>query len=483
MKRKNLKEVLAGVGVAEKVNLPDTPVDHIVYDSRKINAQSLFVAITGFKTDGHAYLKEMNGQNVVAAVVERRDPAVAIAQYTVKDSRLALAQIASNFYSPEMQKVQLVGITGTNGKTTSSFLIRSIMESAGLKSGLIGTIHYCIGDQVRKAWNTTPESVDLCNMIYEMYTHNQRGCVLEVSSHALSLKRVEFLKFDIAVFTNLTQDHLDFHQDMEQYYTAKKHLFDLLSPKGRAVINSDDPFGQRLCRELPHDLIDFGFSDQAKVHPLNWESTLSGLHVDIHTPVGEITIRSTLIGKFNIENILGAVSAGLAMNYDLKTIKTGIEKMKSVPGRLEIVRTGQDKSVIVDYAHTPDALEKTLLVLTPLTRKDLWVVFGCGGNRDKTKRPIMGAVAEKHADRIVVTSDNPRAENPREIIDQILTGFTSQQNVYVEPNRRMAIAYAIQNSNPGDTILVAGKGHEDYQEIQGTKYPFDDRLVVSELSR
>ncbi len=481
MKTKNLKEILDGVEFTEKVSIRDCPINQIVYDSRKVNPQSLFIAIKGFKSDGHNFLKQIATQGVAAAIVEHKDPQLQLDQYQVKDTRLEMAHIAANFFSPELQKVKLVGITGTNGKTTTSFLIRSIMENAGLKSGLIGTISYQVAEQTIKAWNTTPESIDLCKMIYEMYTNNRRGCVLEVSSHALALKRVEYLKFALGVFTNLTQDHLDFHVNMEDYYTAKKHLFTLLSPKGQAVINSDDSYGKRLCQELPQNLIDFGFSTQAKVHPLNWKNSISGLHLTVQTPVGDIDIHSTLIGKFNIENILAAISTGLAMNYDLKTIKAGIEKIKAVPGRLEIIRTGQDKSIVVDYAHTPDALEKALLVLSQLTRNELWVVFGCGGNRDKTKRPIMGSIAEKIADRVVVTSDNPRFESPQEIVNEILTGFSSLQNVHMELNRRAAITYALENSKSGDTILIAGKGHEDYQEIQGVKYPFDDRTIINEL--
>ncbi len=482
MKTKNLKEILDGIEFTEKTRIRDCPINQIVYDSRKVNPQSLFIAIKGFKSDGHNFLKQIAAQGVAAAIVEHKDPQVQIDQYPVKDTRLEMARIAANFFNPELAKVKLVGITGTNGKTTTSYLVRSIMENAGLKSGLIGTISYQVSEQAIKAWNTTPESVDLCKMIYEMYAKNQRGCVLEVSSHALALKRVEYLKFAVGVFTNLTQDHLDFHVDMEDYYTAKKHLFTLLDPKGQAVINSDDPYGKRLCQELPpDDLLDFGFTTEAKVHPLNWENTISGLHLSVQTPVGDIEINSTLIGKFNIENILAAIAAGLALNYDLKTIQAGIEKIKAVPGRLEIIRTPQAKSIVVDYAHTPDALEKALLVLSQLTRNELWVVFGCGGNRDKTKRPIMGSIAEKIADRVVVTSDNPRFESPQDIVNEILIGFSTLQNVYVEINRRAAIAYALENSKPGDTILIAGKGHEDYQEIQGVKYPFDDRNIIKEL--
>ena len=481
MKTKNLKEILDGIEFTEKTRIRDCPINQIVYDSRKVNPQSLFIAIKGFKSDGHNFLKQIAAQGVAAAIVEHKDPQVQVDQYPVKDTRLEMARIAANFFNPELAKVKLVGITGTNGKTTTSYLIRSIMENAGLKSGLIGTISYQVSEQAIKAWNTTPESVDLCKMIYEMYAKNQRACVLEVSSHALALKRVEYLKFAVGVFTNLTQDHLDFHVNMEDYYKAKKHLFTLLDPKGRAVINSDDPYGKRLCQELSQNLLDFGFATEAKVHPLNWENSISGLHLTVQTPVGDVEINSTLIGKFNIENILAAIAAGLALNYDLKTIKAGIEKIKAVPGRLEIIRTPQAKSIVVDYAHTPDALEKALLVLSQLTRNELWVVFGCGGNRDKTKRPIMGSIAEKIADRVVVTSDNPRFESPQDIVNEILSGFSTLQNVYVEINRRAAIAYALENSKPGDTILIAGKGHEDYQEIQGVKYPFDDRNIIKEL--
>ena len=483
MKVKYLKDIVRHVEFSEEIEVPDQQIRQVVYDSRKVDVNSLFVAIRGFKTDGHRFLKQVADRGAVAAIVEEKEPGTRLKQFRVQDTRLELGRISADFFSPELQKVHLVGITGTNGKTTTSYLIRSIMESAGLKSGLIGTIYYHIGDELVKAWNTTPESSDLCKMIYEMYARNQRGCVLEVSSHALSLKRVEFLNFDVGVFTNLTQDHLDFHPDMENYFMAKKHLFDLVNPKGQAVINRDDEYGKRLCREIKHDLIDYGFSEQSKVHPLNWESSLSGLHLDVQTPVGEFNIHSTLIGKFNIENILAATAAGLAMKYDLKTIKAGIEKVNAVPGRLEIIKTKQDKTFVVDYSHTPDALEKALLVLGGLVRNELWVVFGCGGDRDKAKRPIMGAITEKLADRIVITSDNPRSEFPQDIIDEILAGFTSRSKVHVEPDRRSAIAYALEHSASGDTILVAGKGHEDYQEIKGVKYPFDDRILINELIR
>ncbi len=440
------------------------------------------MAIRGYTMDGHSFLKEVEQKGAAAAIVEEAVPQVQIPQIEVEDSRDALAHTTVNFFQPELNQMHLIGITGTNGKTTTSFLIRSVMESAGIKCGLIGTIFYQVGNEQREAWNTTPESADLCRMFYEMYQQGQRGCVLEVSSHALALRRVNYLEFQSAVFTNLTQDHLDFHKDMEDYFAAKKSLFSLLRTDGTAIINNNDVYGQRLVTELENKSISFGSAESCDIRVESWQSRLAGLRLTIVTPNGEMDINSPLIGEFNVENIAAAVSAGIAQGFDLKTIKTGIENVTNIPGRLEAIQLENNITAVVDYSHTPDALEKALKVLRNLTGKKLWVVFGCGGDRDKTKRPVMGRIAASLADEILVTSDNPRSENPDEIISEITKGINTKHNVIIEPDRKQAIEMALKKATNGDTILIAGKGHEDYQEINGIKYPFDDRLIVKEYN-
>jgi UDP-N-acetylmuramoyl-L-alanyl-D-glutamate--2,6-diaminopimelate ligase len=481
MKVKFLRDILLGINAHEMPGFEDMHIKKITYDSRKVEDSSLFVAIKGYSTDGHNYLLQAEQKGAAAAIVEKKDDRLHIPQILVSNSRLELARIATNFYSPEIMKVRLIGITGTNGKTTTSFLIRSIMNKAGLKSGLIGTIAYDVAGNWIKAWNTTPESNDLCRMIYEMHNKGYKGCVLEVSSHALELNRVDFLNFEVALFTNLTQDHLDFHENLNDYFKAKKKLFTHLSPAGRAVINIDDPFGRKLISDLNRDIISFGISDNATVRALEWQNSIAGLNLNINTAAGELHINSSLIGRFNIENILAAVAGSLALNFDLKTIKQGIEAITNIPGRLEVVKMNEEKTVVVDYAHTPDALQKALSVLRELTPNTLWVVFGCGGDRDKAKRPVMGKIAQDFADQVVITSDNPRSEDPREIVDMIVQGMLQSNQIHIELDRRRAIAYAIRQSKTGDTILIAGKGHEDYQDIGGVKNPFDDRTVVREI--
>jgi UDP-N-acetylmuramoyl-L-alanyl-D-glutamate--2,6-diaminopimelate ligase len=481
MKVKYLGEILQNVQMYEFPNIKDMRIKRIEFDSRKVETDSLFVAIRGFTSDGHAYLSEAEKRGAVAVVVEQKSDSIALPQIVVKDSRKELARMAANFYNPELSKMRLIAITGTNGKTTTSYLIRSVMESAGIKSGLVGTIAYDVAGQWIKAWNTTPESVDIFKMLYEMYNSGRKGCVLEVSSHALALNRVDFLNFEIGVFTNLTQDHLDFHKNFENYFNTKKKLFDHVNQGGRAVINQDDNYGRRLLKDVKQDIFTFGTTSTATVQAIEWESTIDGLRLKIDTPVGQIDINSSLIGQFNVENILASVAAGLALNFDINTIKKGVELIRMVPGRLETVRIDGSRTVVVDYSHTPDSLQKALKVLREITNNTLWVVFGCGGDRDTSKRPIMGKIAEDYADKLVLTSDNPRSEKPQSITEMIIQGIANVENIHIELNRRNAIQYALEHSEPGDTILIAGKGHEDYQEINGTKYPFDDRKVVEEI--
>jgi UDP-N-acetylmuramoyl-L-alanyl-D-glutamate--2,6-diaminopimelate ligase len=482
MKEKSLKEILHDVTLESEPQIIDAVIHKVVYDSRKVIPNSLFVAIHGFSTNGHQYIKEAAEKGALAAIVEEKTNEISIPQYIVKNSRKELGHIAVNFYSPEIEEMNLIGITGTNGKTTTSMLIRSIMEAAGYHFGLVGTIAYYVADRIIKAWNTTPESVDLFDLLYNMYCNGQQGCVMEVSSHALALNRVDYLNFNIALFTNLTQDHLDFHNNLEDYFQAKKKLFTLLKKGGKAVLNIEDKYGKRLQEEITHEVITYGFTNRAYIYPVEWRSNLDGSYVKIHTPADNLEITSPLIGRFNVENILGAVAAGYALDIDLKMIKQGIESVFKITGRLEYIKSGDNKTFIVDYAHTPDALEKAMKVIKELNPVNLWIVFGCGGNRDNGKRPIMGQIAQNLANKIVITSDNPRYEEAEDIIQQIVSGISPKQNnVYIQPDRRKAIKYSIENSHPGDIILIAGKGHEDYQEIKGIKYPFNDLKIIREL--
>lgn len=483
MKRKSLAEILGNILSKVDSSYHNIYVEKITYDSRKVTPGTLFVAVKGFTVDGHDYLEEAQEKGAIAAIVETKLGDLGLPQVVVKNTRQIMARIAANFYLPEVANIRTVGITGTNGKTTTTYLVRSIMEQAGISSGLIGTIAYHIGDESYPSWNTTPESVDLFEMIYSMYSKGQRGCVMEVSSHGLALNRVDSMNFDAAVFTNLSHDHLDFHHDVDSYFSAKKKLFDLLNPKGIAIINIDDKYGEILKKDIEQNTILFGLNSKADVFPKQWASDLYGINMTINTARGDLEINSSLIGQFNVENILAAVSVGLAFNFDLKTIQAGVEKMKSVPGRLEPIKLSKNRIGIIDYSHTPDALKKALQELNKIAKKDLWVIIGCGGDRDRKKRPIMGKIATDYATHVIVTSDNPRTENPDDIITEIMSGITDKHKVFVEADRKKSIQIALDNTNKNDIILIAGKGHETYQEIQGIKYPFDDKQVILELDQ
>ncbi len=404
---------------------------------------------------------------------------IPLKQVVVKDSRFTMARLAYGYYKKYLDQIDLIGITGTNGKTTCSYLIHSIMEAAGVSCGLAGTIVYIIGTKKIDAWNTTPESIDLYEMLARMQQAGNKACVLEVSSHALALNRVAGLKFKTAVFTNLSRDHMDFHSDMESYFSAKNKLFQQLSASGTAVINNDDPYGRRLLRN-PGD-ISFGVSKESLVYAKQWDTSIKGTEVLISTAKGEININSPLIGDFNIYNILTAVATGLAQDIPVEIIKKGINKLKIIPGRLEPYPLNNGAIAVIDYAHTPDALEKALNTVRKITKNKVIVLFGCGGDRDKGKRPEMGRIAQQLADVIFVTDDNPRNENSFNIIDDILAGMKKSDRVHTIPKREQAIKEALKSSHKGDIVLIAGKGHETYQVIGSTKYPFDEAKIIREV--
>jgi UDP-N-acetylmuramoyl-L-alanyl-D-glutamate--2,6-diaminopimelate ligase len=380
----------------------------------------------------------------------------------------------------------LVGITGTNGKTTTSYLVEALLRARGLRTGVLGTIRYVGGTTAMDATQTTPDALQLSGLLARMREDGVQGVAMEVSSHALAQARADALAFDVAVFTNLTQDHLDFHETFDDYRRAKRRLFELLArspkPRGTAVINADDPAGRAMVEGLPLDVLRFGLGDGADVRALEHASSLDGIRMTVRTPAGTMTLTSPLIGEHNVMNLLGAIGVGLALGLTPATIATTLADVGAVPGRFEQVKAGQPFLVVVDYAHTPDALERVLTTARKLTTGRLGVVFGCGGDRDRGKRPIMGGIAARLCDRVWVTSDNPRSERPGAIIDEIVAGIretgAAAGRYVTEPDRGSAIRAALAWGRRGDTVVIAGKGHETYQIVGSDVLSFDDREVA-----
>ncbi|MEJ2543023.1 MAG: UDP-N-acetylmuramoyl-L-alanyl-D-glutamate--2,6-diaminopimelate ligase [Calditrichaceae bacterium] len=482
MKQNTIGAILGGIAANIPENVQSKIVTNLQYDSRKVEAGSLFFAVKGFIVDGHKYLGAVKDAGAVAAVVQDVHPEVDLSQIEVIDSRKAMALISRNFYTPEIDDLSLVGITGTNGKTTTSFLVQSILEKTGIKTGLIGTIAYYIGPQKINAWNTTPESVDLYNLLSQIYLNQQKAAVLEVSSHALALHRVDGMQFDEAVFTNLSRDHMDFHENEEEYFRTKAKLFSMLKPGGKAIINIDDLYGKRLSEEFNLKTITYGFDADAQVRIENWQMNMTGMHLNINSPAGKLEINTKLIGEFNIHNILSAVGVGIARELQLASIKLGIEAVDHIPGRLQSFEIKEGVVAVIDYAHTPDSLDKAIRTLHKVVQNRLIVVFGCGGDRDKGKRPQMGRIAETLGDIAIVTTDNPRTEKPENIIEDILAGMSLNEKQIVISDRREAIRKAIEIAEKGDIILVAGKGHEQYQEINGVKYDFNEYAIIKDAA-
>jgi UDP-N-acetylmuramoyl-L-alanyl-D-glutamate--2,6-diaminopimelate ligase len=462
-------------------------VTGIAADSRKVEPGDCFVAVPGFRQDARRFVPEAVQRGATVIVVEGEPvPDLAVAQLVVPSARLALARVAAAYYRHPSRMVTLVGITGTNGKTTTSYLVEALLQARGLESGVIGTIQHRFGDQVVPAGQTTPEALELEAILASMYAAGVRGVAMEVSSHALALHRVDELTFDVAVFTNLTQDHLDFHRTLDEYRRAKRRLFELLdaSPKpGRtAVVNGDDASGTEMVRGLGVPVLTFGFGPEMSLRVVEYESALAGIRLVAATPRGRLEIRSPLIGEHNVMNLLGAAGVGLALGLDPAAVASALGRVAAVPGRFEQVRAGQPFLVVVDYAHTPDALERVLATARKLTPGRLAVVFGCGGDRDRGKRPIMGDIAARLGDRVWITSDNPRSEPPDAIIEEILVGVrrtgVPDERWVRQADRRRAIAEAVTWAHAGDAVVIAGKGHETYQIIGTDVLPFDDREVA-----
>ena len=465
------------------------PLRGVAYDSRRVERGDVFVALKGAHVDGNSFASQAIDRGAVAVVSEQpAPPDVGVAPWVVvEDARLALALLAAASCRRPSTEMQVVGITGTNGKTTTAYLVASIFEAARIRCGLFGTVEYRIGEKKRRATLTTPESSDVQALLREMVDQGCRACAMEVSSHALSLRRVEGLTFAAGVFTNLTRDHLDFHSDMERYFQAKRRLFEMLPRDAPSLLNVDDPRGVALA-EICGRPVTYAIHNPADITPGPLSFSLEGLRFDVRTPRGSLHVRSALVGRPNVYNILAAVSTGMALGVSFDAIERGVTALEGVAGRFQVVSGARDEvTVVVDYAHTDDALRSLLETARPLARGRLITVFGCGGDRDRRKRPLMGAVAGRLSDLILITSDNPRNEDPKRIIEEIQRGITSdtrrdsEQRIVAFVDRGDAIRRAIEVARPGDFVLIAGKGHEKYQVIGDQALPFDDVEVAQEV--
>ncbi|MEK7698048.1 MAG: UDP-N-acetylmuramoyl-L-alanyl-D-glutamate--2,6-diaminopimelate ligase, partial [Nitrospirota bacterium] len=476
-----IAEILRGLNVKRITGPLEKEIEGIAYDSRVVKKGFLFVAIKGLSVDGHAFIKDVISKGAVGVVTEKAvDVQNEITVIEVDDSRDALALMSAAFYRDPSKKLSLIGITGTNGKTTTSYITKNILEVWGKKVGLLGTVQYIVANKILPASHTTPESLDLQGYLREMVDNNIEYGVIEVSSHALALKRVKGCSFRVAVFTNFSQDHLDFHGTMEDYFAAKTMLFDYLGKDDYAVLNWDDPMVRSLGEKLNCHCITCGLERGAMLRAKNiTDNRLQtadnrlqwGLSFDIQMPDDRFTLKSGLIGRNNVYNILMSAGVAYALGVSREAIIEGIRTVKPVEGRLEKIDAGQNFLCIVDYAHTEDALKKLIEEARLITGGKIITVFGCGGDRDRTKRPKMGAVASDLSDFVVITSDNPRIEEPSEIIKDIIKGI-KKDNYMIEPDRAKAIEKAVSIAKTGDTLLIAGKGHENYQEIKGIRYPF-----------
>jgi UDP-N-acetylmuramoyl-L-alanyl-D-glutamate--2,6-diaminopimelate ligase len=493
-----LAELIAPLSVLEQQGRLDVEVTGLTDDSRAVKPGCLFVAVKGGKADGHAFLRQAVAAGASGLVVQERPaaspeagaPVLPVPVIRVQDSRRALGLLAGRFHGDPSSRLNLIGVTGTNGKTTITYLCKGVLEAAGRKVGLIGTVAYQIGDERLAASHTTPGAVELQALLARMVEARLHSAVMEVSSHALALDRIVGCEFDVAIFTNLTQDHLDFHTDLEDYFQAKLRLFTGLSPglksgAKRAIVNVDDERGERVCRASRVPVWTYAVKRAADLKAEDVRLSLAGTWFTAVTPVGRFHVESRLVGEHNVYNLLAAIGVGLHEGLSPAQIQAGIKSVVNVPGRFERVEAGQDFTVVVDYAHTEDALERLLTAAQQLKTGRIITVFGCGGDRDRGKRPRMGRVAARLSDLVIATSDNPRSEDPLAILREVEAGLRSaveaqetQARYEVIADRRLAVEAAIRAARPGDMVLIAGKGHEDYQIIGSQRIHFDDREVA-----
>jgi UDP-N-acetylmuramoyl-L-alanyl-D-glutamate--2,6-diaminopimelate ligase len=473
-----LERLIAATSPTEVVGGTPVEVEDLAYDTRSVRPGALFFCVPGARADGHELAAEAVDAGAVALVVERPVD-VRVPQLVVPDSRTAMALAADEFFGRPTEELPVAGVTGTNGKTTTVFVLHSVLSAAGRRPGLLGTVESRIGGERRPAVRTTAEAIDLQRAFRAMLDAGDRSCAMEATSHGSELGRLLGVRFQVLVFTNLTQDHLDFHGTMERYFDAKRRLFTDVEPAPSAVVNVGDPYGRRLADELRRrggPLVTFGLVEDADVTAHDLDVTAAG----IRFRTTGLEICSRLRGRFNVENLLGVVAAARVLDVGDDAIGEGILAATGVPGRFEAVEEGQPFTVLVDYAHTPDSLENVLRSAREVAANQLICVFGCGGDRDRGKRPVMGRLAKELADVAIVTSDNPRSEDPLAIIDDIVAGSGGLE---IEPDRRAAITQAIELAGPGDVVVIAGKGHEQGQEAAGRTLPFDDREVAREALR
>ncbi|HEX3041363.1 MAG TPA: UDP-N-acetylmuramoyl-L-alanyl-D-glutamate--2,6-diaminopimelate ligase [Solirubrobacterales bacterium] len=469
-----LAELVAGLPGARVVGDGSVGVEELAYDSRKVEPGTLFCCVVGEKSDGHEFGPRAVEDGAVALVVERELTEVAVPQVVVPDSRAAMAPLAARFYGDPTAELRVVGVTGTNGKTTTAFLVHEILKAAEYPCGLLGTVKQIVGGVQKEVERTTPEAIELQRTFCQMLAGGDEACAMEVSSHAMTLHRADAIHFEVAVFTNLTQDHLDFHADMEDYFLAKRKLFE--AGPTTAIVNVDDPYGRRLAGEF--ECLTFSAEGAEADYSARDVSFDAG---GARFSVGEMDLRTGLPGHFNVANALGAFAAAEAMGVGAEIAAAGLARAARVPGRFEPIDEGQGFSVLVDYAHTPDSLENVLRAARRLTSGRLISVFGAGGDRDRDKRPKMGRAGAELSDLAVITSDNPRSEDPEAIVAEVAAGAEGAAELEVVVDRREAIALALGRAGSGDTVVIAGKGHEQGQEFEaGRKIPFDDREVARE---
>jgi UDP-N-acetylmuramoyl-L-alanyl-D-glutamate--2,6-diaminopimelate ligase len=451
---------------------PEVEISGLAYSSQSVTPGALFFCVPGFRSDGHDFAPDAVARGAAALVTERRLD-LGVPEVVVDDVRAAMGPAAARFYGDPTAELDVVGITGTNGKTTTAYLVRHLLEAGGRQTGLLGTVKRVVGGVEEEVERTTPEAIDLQETFRRMRDGGDRAVAMEVSSHALELGRVAGIRFACRIFTNLTQDHLDFHETMDAYFAAKRRLFE---EPGLAVVNVDDEYGRRIAAEI--DAVTFGIEHDADYRARDIEFDVMGSRFTLETPDGGLRIESPLAGLFNVQNVVGAIAAVRSLGME----RVSLEGFGRVPGRFEAVDEGQEFGVLVDYAHTPDSLENVLRAAREVARGRLHVVFGAGGDRDRGKRPLMGDAARRLADRVLVTSDNPRSEQPEAIIDEVMEGAGPEAEREVD--RRRAIARVIEDAEPGDVVVIAGKGHEQGQEFEnGRKEPFDDVAVAREALR
>ena len=474
-----LKKLLKNANIKKIIGNDNIDINGLNYDSREISKGDLFICIQGFKTDGHKYIPEAIEKNAQAVLIDKELECFSdkITYIKVEDSRKAMAQIAKNYYENPLNEIDLIGVTGTNGKTTTTYLIKDILNKSGYKTGLIGTIEVFDGKTSSDASRTTPESLDIYKYLDKMRKNNVKYAVMEVSSHALALNRVDTMEFKAAIFTNLTQDHLDYHKTMQNYAEEKIKLFKKIKSNGTAIINNDDKYSRFFKQNTKNNIITYSINNNSDLKATDLKLALHGVSFKLNN----INYNLNLTGQFNIYNSLAAIGTALSLGIDDNSIKNSLESIEGIPGRFETINAGQDFTVIIDYAHTPDSMINVLESLKNFDHKNVITVFGCGGERDKDKRPKMGKIGVKYSDYVVVTTDNPRSEDPQVIINEVITGINNAK--YKTPfidlvDREDAIIHAIDRAQKDDVVIIFGKGHETYQVFADKTIDFNDKEVA-----